>query len=239
MNLNNRIRSRIPFLRALIRPSRFPHPPLWSSTVDLAEVIKEPRISELKEIFDKFGSDKGSVHDYHIPYSWILDQLPSNGVILEIGIGTNNPSLPSTMGLKGKPGASLRAWRETQKFTEVIGADIDRDCLFHEEKISTFFVDQLDVNELIQLREELKATKPQDFNLIVDDGLHNYLANKNTFEILFPILNRHGYYVIEDIRPEFILPLLSFLGEMTSIDISLWSNPAKGNDNTLIIIKKN
>ena len=238
MKILSRLKSRLPYLFGVLKPSSFYHQPLWASTTALSDVIDTDSVESLRAIFDDFGSDKASVHDYHIPYSWILNQLPNDGLILEIGIGTNNPNLPSTMGVNGKPGASLRAWRETKKFLGVIGADIDRECLFTEDKISTYYVDQLDLVELGKFHEQLKSKKNQKFNLIVDDGLHTYSANKNTFETLFPLLDYNGYYVIEDIRPEFLLPLLRMVENFKPIEVSLWSNPAKGLDNTLIIVRK-
>jgi len=238
MKVAEKLRARVPHFFGLLKPSSFYYQPMWSSQSAFSEVIDTDRNESLKVIFDKFGSDKASAHDYHVPYSWILNQLPDDGLILEIGIGTKNPNLPSNMGVNGMPGASLRAWRETKKFSVVNGADIDRDCLFREEKISTYFVDQLDVAELVKLREQVKPTKPKRLNLIVDDGLHTYVANKNTFETLFPILDNNGYYVIEDIRPEFLLPLLRLVDSYNPVEVSLWSNPAKRLDNNLIIVKK-
>jgi hypothetical protein len=62
----------------------------------------------------------------------------------ECGLGTNNPNLLSSMGSMGKPGASLRVWRDYFLNAIIYGADIDKDILFAEEKIKTFYIDQLD-----------------------------------------------------------------------------------------------
>ena len=67
----------------------------------------------LKKAFDGYGSDKGN-HGYHLIYGQVLSKMnwqePMN--ILEIGLGTNNPKLISNMSIHGKPGASLRAFRD-------------------------------------------------------------------------------------------------------------------------------
>jgi hypothetical protein len=64
--------------------------------------------------------------------------------ILEIGIGTNNPSLVSTMGIYGTPGASLYSFREYLPNSQIYGADIDTNILFTHDRIKTFYVNQLD-----------------------------------------------------------------------------------------------
>ena len=79
----------------------------------------------LNSLFDYYGSDKGTInqktpkpyrwnaHTYGSYYSKLFDHCRA-GIqkIFECGIGTNDPKLVSTMGVKGKPGASLRAWRD-------------------------------------------------------------------------------------------------------------------------------
>ena len=64
--------------------------------------------------------------------------------MIECGIGTNNPNIPSSMGIKGKPGASLRMWRDFFPNATVIGVDIDKNILFSETRIQTFQCDQTD-----------------------------------------------------------------------------------------------
>ena len=78
--------------------------------------------------------------------------------VFECGIGTNNPDVPSSMGIHGKPGASLRVWyslfcttngllqRDYFPNATVYGADVDANVLFEEERIKTFHVNKLDPN---------------------------------------------------------------------------------------------
>ena len=68
--------------------------------------------SKLKKLFDIYGSDKSKYHDYHYIYSSIFKNPSKVRKMLEIGIGTNNTSVLSNMGEKGKPGASLKAFRD-------------------------------------------------------------------------------------------------------------------------------
>jgi hypothetical protein len=62
----------------------------------------------------KYGSDKGNGwHNYTTVYSALFEEFRDQPVrIFEFGLGTNDPGAPSSMGVYGRPGASLRAWRE-------------------------------------------------------------------------------------------------------------------------------
>ena len=86
----------------------------------------------LGNILQNNNSDKSTTHDYHILYSFVLDKLGVNSKLnlLEIGMGTNNPTIVSSMGVNGRPGASLYAFREYLPNSNIYGADIDKDILF-------------------------------------------------------------------------------------------------------------
>ncbi|HZC39002.1 MAG TPA: class I SAM-dependent methyltransferase [Sphingomicrobium sp.] len=117
--------------------------------------------------------------------------------VLEIGLGTNNLAFQSNMGLGGRPGASLRAFRDWAPKAEIFGADIDTGVLFQEKRISTYFVNQTEGSSLHALAEQVGA----NFDLIIDDGLHLPHSNLNTIEALLPLLKSNGTMVIEDIDP--------------------------------------
>lgn len=153
------------------------------------------REKELNLCFDRHGSDKSTLHDYHIFYAFILSSPESVKAILEIGLGSNNPGVPSNMGVEGKPGASLRAWRDFCVNAEVFGADIDQDILFQDQRIHTFFVDQTDPAAFKVLAELI----PSSFDLIIDDGLHAVDANIQTMIFALSRLKPSGWFVIEDI----------------------------------------
>jgi hypothetical protein len=150
----------------------------------------------LKVLFDEHGSDKASYHDYHYFYASILDEVDKVSAVLEIGLGTNNVGVVSHMGERGRPGASLRAFRDYLPNALIYGADIDRKILFREERISTVFVDQTRPSAFAELRA-IDAR----FDLIIDDGLHSPDANANTLAFALGKLKPGGWCVIEDITP--------------------------------------
>jgi hypothetical protein len=147
----------------------------------------------LKLLFERHGSDKSTDHDYHLLYGAILTRIGKVDALLEIGLGTNNEDVVSSMGAQGRPGASLRAFAEFLPSARIYGADFDRRILFQEDRIRTFFVDQTELASFAEI-EALET-----FDLVIDDGLH--APNANLAVLLFALrrLNQGGFLVIEDI----------------------------------------
>ena len=144
----------------------------------------------LKSIFDKNKTDKSNGHNYHIIYNYVLNIIGRNTNInlLEIGIGTNNPSVVSTMGIDGIPGASLRSFKEYLPNSNIFGADIDKDILFTEDRINT--------SSFLKLNNNFDNIK---YDIIIDDGLHSLSANLNTLLFGLENININGWIIIEDI----------------------------------------
>jgi len=169
--------------------------------VDAEAVVAETDTStsaiHLGKLFASYGSDKAK-HGYHPVYASILQKLGRTRrlAVLEIGLGTNNPELVSTMGSQSAPGASLRAFRDFLPASTICGADVDTDILFHEDRIKTSFVDQTDFGTF---NEMIKILGTTEFDLIVDDGLHSVEANMNTLLFALSALKDGGWLVIEDI----------------------------------------
>lgn len=151
---------------------------------------------KLKPLFDFYGSDKARAHNYHHVYGHILRNPEAATALLEIGLGTNNVDVVSHMGQAGRPGASLRAFRDFLPNAQIYGADIDKRILFEEERIKTFFVDQTDPSSFAAL-----GTSVADrlFDLIIDDGLHSPSANITTMLFALNRLKLGGWFVVEDI----------------------------------------
>ena len=163
------------------------------------DTSKRLSAAKLKELYDYYGSDKARFHDYHLLYGSLLSEPTSVTALLEIGLGTNNPHLVSNMGKRGRPGASLRAFRDFLPKAQVYGADIDRQILFEEDRITTFFVDQTDPASITALASLIGD---HHFDLIIDDGLHSPNANLAVLDFGLRRLKVGGWLVVEDIRSE-------------------------------------
>ena len=138
-------------------------------------------------------SDKSTAHVYHILYSYIFHQLGKDAPLklLEIGLGTNNPKLISSMGATGRPGASLYAFREYLPNASLYGGDIDQNILFEDNSITTRYVDQM--------KQSTFAIFDGLYDVIIDDGLHSIAANFNTLLFALEHLKVGGWFVVENI----------------------------------------
>ncbi len=160
--------------------------------------------TEMCRVMTWHGSDKGQGwHNYTTIYSVLFGELRDQPLrIFELGLGTNNPNFAFNMGLNGQPGASLRGWRELFSHALVYGADIDGDILFEEDRIKTFYCNQLDSIAIRDLWSQPDLQRGMD--IIIDDGLHTFEANSLFLEGSLERLNPGGVYVIEDIFRETI-----------------------------------
>ena len=195
---------------------------------------------KLTELMNYHGSDKGgrtSEHNYSDFYSEIfLNNKNDIKNFLEIGLGTNNISLQSNMGKNGIPLASLRAWRDYFPNANIYGADIDRKILKNENRIKTFYVDQTDPNTIFDLFSQIKV---KEFDVIIEDGLHEFSANICFFENSIKYLSKTGIYIIEDIYYKDYEKFINYFKkkEYNFSIINIYHSKNISN-NCLVIIKK-
>ena len=187
---------------------------------DLPTSPKQVSIQEnLKELFDRHGSDKATNHNYHLLYAWIIANLGNETLrVMEIGLGTNNTDTPSNMGEFGQPGASLRAWRDYSDKCEVIGLDIDDRVLFTEERIRTYQLDQTDNSSWEMVARSVESNS---VNLFIDDGLHSPEANLKSLIHGPRYISKGGFLVIEDIH-ERTFPVWRIIMSLTPANWETW-----------------
>lgn len=154
---------------------------------------------DLSQLFNRYGSDK-DINGYTPLYCALFNHLKNEKLnLLEVGIGTMIPNVPSSMVGYGlgdyKPGASLRAWRDFFVNANIIGVDIQPDTQFTEDRIQTFLCNSTNNDEV----KSLMSTFDTNMDIIIDDGSHHYAHQLQTLENFFPYLKDDGIYVIEDI----------------------------------------
>jgi hypothetical protein len=209
---------------------------------------KKDRFCALSELCDKYGSDKGETGRHSHPYNWPSHMYANFYArvfrnyrrhvksVFECGIGTNNPFLESSMGATGRPGASLRIWREYFQNAQIIGADIDRDILFEEERIKTYHVDQMDPSSICALWNNVGRT---EFDIMIDDGLHTFEAGKCLFENSIRHLSEEGIYIIEDVDNSDLLKFIDYFSEKCyDVDYVNLLGPNREMDYNLVLIRK-
>jgi len=204
-------------------------------------VVNAASNSELTDLMNLYGSDKGGKNNHHNYSEYYSDILFHKRKriknFLEIGLGTNNVNLASNMGADGKPLASLRAWRDYFFNADIYGADIDKNILKDEEGIKTFYVDQTDPPTISEMFKKIGVDK---FDIILEDGLHEYNANICFFENSIKYLDDDGIYIIEDIyykdKKKFINYFKKLEYNFSIVDIFHEENIA---NNCIVIIRKN
>jgi hypothetical protein len=158
--------------------------------------------------------------------------------VFECGIGSNNSSLVSSMGAQGVPGASLRVWRDYFPNANIIGVDVDRDILFKEDRIETYYVDQTDPQSIADLWKNIHV---EEFDLMIDDGLHTFEAGKILFENSIGKLSDHGIYIIEDATLQTLMAFKKYFSDKDfKVEYICMFRPGDPvvTDNNLLIIRK-
>lgn len=220
-----------------------------SSAVENITSKPDTGYGELNLLCDKYGSDKGSCfnlesHTLH-PYKWrphtytniyeaLFDKKRySVKNVFECGIGTNNEELESNMTSSGKPGASLRVWQDYFKNAKIHGADIDRECLFEEDRITTGWIDQTSPSAVKSYFDNLDYK----FDVMIDDGLHTGQAAVCLFENSIENLSDDGVYIVEDLSMEGILVLQEYLSKKEEYVVKyiIMETPKMLNNNLIII----
>ena len=161
-------------------------------------------LTELCRIMAKHGSDKGAYqgigrHNYTVYYHRLFNQIrDSVNSVFEFGIGSTRSDIPHTMGVAGRPGASLRGWREYFPNANIYAADIDKEILQPEYRILKFSCDQTDPNSIDALWR-LPELAHKTFDILIEDGLHVFEAQYLFMQKSLHKVRRGGFYICEDV----------------------------------------
>ena len=132
--------------------------------------------------------DKGTVHSYIPEYERLFEPYRDKEInILEIGIAY---------------GESLELWDKYFNNAKIFGADIHEKEIFSDKIKPGGYKD--DDRFTIWISD---ATKPEfldvigdtKFDIIIDDGSHILQDQVKTFNLMKPLMNPGGIYVIEDV----------------------------------------
>jgi hypothetical protein len=210
---------------------------------------KKRKESILARLCDYYGSDKGECQNIDHPYPWPAHSYTdyytnifrhcreSVRRVFECGLGTNDSRFSNSMGPLGKPGASLRVWRDYFPSAFIFGGDIDRQVLFQEERIKTFFLDQLSPEAIDDFWSQVDQS---DFDLMIDDGLHTFQAGSTLFLHSINRLAVNGIYIIEDVQQRDVLSYSKFFSQLSfDVDFLYLNRPGLSlGDNILIVIRR-
>ena len=221
---------------------------LLNKNIFINKIYIKKKNNILSKLFKKHNSDKGYINLKENNFSWIPHTYDtvyydlfghckdSIKLVFECGIGSGNNKYSSNMGSNASPGASLRAWRDFFTNAKIYGADIDKQVLFTEKRIKTYEMDQLNPNSI---KKMWKKINKNNFDIIIDDGMHSYESNLIMFNNCFSKLKLGGIYFIEDVSFGYLKKLENSLSKYNPSVIELTSKKYNYPDNNLLIIRRN
>jgi len=192
------------------------------------EMIDHYNINTTGEIVTDF-CDKGTVHSYIDFYHQEFTPCRMHVRLLEIGMMT---------------GASMKMWTEYFCFYHLAGIDL-REGWNQTQPWQT----DLEQDPNVELHFGIDSTRQQvefdqPFNIIIDDGAHDWQSQMLTFRNYWPQLAPGGVYYIEDVEDERSLALLrtaipAWLGPKVTIGMHQYLGHRHGRkDDQILIIKK-
>jgi len=152
------------------------------------------------------GSDKAmGWHNYGYIYNFLLGRMSGEiRAMLEVGTGKDRSGPDLTTGVSGAPGVSFGAWKECFPMAAIFTAEPNAHIAHQETQVETYWVDQTNPKTIEQLFESIGL---RHFELIIDDGLHSFQANRMLMDRAYRRVADGGLYIIEDV---------------TSVDIPQW-----------------
>ena len=163
---------------------------------------QELQITSLNDLFNHFGTDKGTEvinqyqqtssktdqkligHGYAKFYEKYLNNFKSDKInILEIGTWK---------------GASVAAFYHYFKNAIIFCIDKNFKFQFESNRVYFFNCDTENSSEIHDLKKYLTKKDTEYFEIIIDDGSHNYKDILSNFYNFFKNIKSGGYYIIED-----------------------------------------
>lgn len=146
----------------------------------------------LGDLFTKYGTDKG-IWGYTPYYEALMEPRRFDVKrVLEVGI-CGYRDIPNNV-----VGASLFVWRDYFPNAEIYGIDNDGRFVFNDQhRIHTM---QLDAYCPHSLDAAMKVFGGE-FDMIVDDAVHDPAPQIQLMNALAPYLRPGGYYFMEDVCP--------------------------------------
>lgn len=160
---------------------------------------------DLTELADQYGSDKGDLvgnqHGYTHIYEFLFEGFREDSFeFLEIGLLRGGPETGGPLDRQGTDLPSVRMWLDYFPRAYCHGLDISDFGAIRLDRFRFHRGDLGNPEDLARVRSDL----PKQLRFIVDDGSHASYHQQLAFTHLFGLVERGGYYIIEDLdwQPE-------------------------------------
>lgn len=179
------------------------------NNLNYTSLLENPH--ELSEIMTKHESDKGCglsinfiknnirvpnfvCHNYTFIYDELFREYKHNNInIFEMGVGVPN-CMSSWAG-------SLKGWKEYFPNSIIHSADFDKDYLYCDDRITSYYVNQEDKQSIVDMWNLIGDIS---YDIMVDDDSHTETSNYLFYVNSIHKLKKGGIYIIEDINLDFI-----------------------------------
>lgn len=164
--------------------------------------LKKLKLLSLNELFNYFGSDKGSA--VNNPYSKNVDKSYQNlmghgyAKFYEFHFNYLRNKEIKLLEIGTWKGASVASFYHY--FSKAIIFCLDRNYkfLFKSNRINFFYCDTRNTNDLKKFEDLLIKKKSESLDIIIDDASHIYSDMLHNFKNFFKKVKAGGFYVIED-----------------------------------------
>jgi hypothetical protein len=138
-------------------------------------------------------------------------------------------------------GSSLRGWRTylTNPETTIFGGDIDPRVLLSEDRIQTFYLNQLNPTSIVEFQRK-SGLDVSGIDFFLDDGLHEFRSNLTLLLLVWPNIKKDGLYLIEDISEGTFGSLITLLQKLSlnALGVGMELPSRVKSDNRIIILQK-
>jgi hypothetical protein len=182
----------------------------------------------MTQISNELDCDKSTYHIYTDIYPIYVDKFRNDSFnLLEIGV---------------ESGKSFKLWEEYFPNAKIHLADVEKSYLIYDSRFSSHICDQDDKESILNMWNEIG--KESLFDIIIDDGKHEFFSNFNFLINSIQSLKPGGIFIIEDLTIDtwnmFNQRIDSLKLELSLTEICMLDIPSETNniDNRLLIIRK-
>ena len=180
-------------------------------------------LKSLNDLFNYFGTDKGTeVIDPYQKKTTNLDQKfigHGYGEFYEKYLNIFKDKKINILEIGTWKGASVASFYHYFKKAIIFCIDKNYKFQFKSNRVKFFNCNTEKLNEVYDFNNYLEENKINYFDVIIDDGSHNYQDILNNFQRFFKKIKSGGYYIIEDFRHHKIHPNYVNDTPSNSIDI--------------------
>ena len=159
-------------------------------------------IKSLNELFNYFGTDKGTevINPYQKKTTNPNQKLIGHGYakFYETYLKIFKNEKISILEIGTWKGASVAAFYHYFKKAIIFCIDKNYKFKFKSDRVNFFNCDTENFNDVKNFENYLMKKKSEYFNIIIDDGSHKYHDILSNFKKFFKKIKPGGYYIIED-----------------------------------------